>query len=63
LQNLTLLGLTDTKITDACLGDIAKMQKLDTLYLANTKITGENAAELRKALPKCRDFRHSYKED
>jgi hypothetical protein len=38
------------------------MQKLDTLYLAGTKITNENAAELGKALPNCKII-HSYEKD
>ena len=54
MQNLTRLYLGGTKITDAGLKDIAKLQKLRTLYLKDTKITVENAAELQKALPKCR---------
>ena len=62
MQNLTDLSLSGTKITDACLRDIAKLQKLTYLSLRDTKITNENAAELRKALPKC-IIRHSYKKD
>ena len=43
----------DTKFTDAGLKDIAKLQKLTFLELGDTKITDEDAAELKKALPKC----------
>jgi len=63
LQNLKILGLIDTKITDACLKDLAKLQKLEWLYLLDTKITDEGAAELKKALPKCENFLHSFKKD
>jgi hypothetical protein len=62
LQKLTRLLLGFTQITDACLGDIAKMQQLTYLNLDNTKITYEGAAELQKAMPKC-EIRHSYKKD
>jgi hypothetical protein len=62
LQQLTHLYLHETKITDACLGDIAKWQQLLVLSLRNTKITKAGAAELRKALPKCR-ITHSYQPD
>ena len=38
------------------------LAKVTMLALRSTKITDENAAELGKALPKCRIF-HSYKKD
>ena len=63
LKNLTNLSLADTKITDACLKDVAKLKNLTNLSLSRTKITNEGAAELRKALRKCRNFRHSHKKD
>ena len=62
LQELTGLWLNGTDITDAGLMDAAKLQKLIHLNLDGTKITDENAAELGKALPKCKIF-HSYKKD
>ena len=62
LQELIGLWLNGTDITGAGLMDTAKLQKLIHLNLDGTKITDENAAELGKALPKCRIF-HSYKKD
>ena len=62
LAKVTMLALRSTKITDAGLKEIAKLQKLEILNLSDTKITDENAAELGKALPKCRIF-HSYKKE
>ena len=54
--------MTGTQITDAGLGDIAKLQNLTKLYLQLTKITDAGAAELRKVLPNC-NITHSYKKD
>jgi hypothetical protein len=54
LQQLHALGLIDTKITDAGLKEIAKLQKLTYPYLLNTKVTKAGVAELQKALPKCK---------
>ena len=51
-----------TQITDACLVDIAKLKQLTKLFLVGTNITGVDAAELRRALPKCEIY-HSYKKD
>ena len=62
LQELIGLWLNGTDITGAGLMDTAKLQKLIHLNLDGTKITDENAAELGKALPKCRIF-HSYKKE
>ena len=60
---LTLLDLEATQITDVGLKQVAKLQQLTHLWLYNTPITEENAAELRKALPKLKRFFHFYKED
>ena len=62
LQQLKKLGLGGNPITDACLKDLAKLRNLEILRLSNTKITDKGAAELRKALPKCKIF-HSYQAD
>ena len=63
LQKLTILGLGhNDKITDAGLKDLAKLKNLTRLILSDTKITDAGAAELKKALPKCKIF-HSYKKD
>ena len=51
LEKVTYLGLLFTKITDAGLKDIAKLQNLITLKLGNTKITDaglKEAAKLQK---------------
>ena len=61
LQNLARLSLSFSKITDVGLKDIAKLQNLAHLDLINTKITYEGAAELKKALPKCRIFHNATK--
>jgi len=42
---------------------VAKLQNLIFLHLVNTRITDENAAELKKAFPKLKDFSHRYKKD
>ena len=39
------------------------MQKLTYFDLRSTKITDEGVAWLRKALPECKRFFHSYKKD
>ena len=62
LAKVTSLALGHTKITDAGLKDVAKMQKLEKLDLTATQITDAGAAELQKALPKCKIL-HSYKAD
>ena len=62
LQQLEELYLTDTKVTDEGLKEVAKLQKLTSLFLTATQITDARAAELQKALPKCKIL-HSYKAD
>ena len=57
LKELTFLSLVATKITDAGLKDVAKLQNLLTLDLRGTKITKADVAELKKALPpNCKIF-------
>ncbi len=53
LEKVTTLGFNSTKITDAGIKDIAKLQKLERLWLSDAKITRKGAFELSKALPKC----------
>ena len=53
LEKVTRLFLVSTKITDAGLKEVAKLQQLKYLYLFNTQITKAGVAELKKALPKC----------
>ncbi len=53
LAKVTRLSLSDTKITDTGLKEVAKLQKLTTLDLYSTKVTRAGVDELQKALPKC----------
>ena len=49
------LDLVETKITDAGLKELAKLQQLTSLDLRYCKqITDAGVAELKKALPKCK---------
>jgi len=48
LENVTALGLGGTKITDAGLKDVAKVQQLRYLYLFDTKITDAGLKEIAK---------------
>jgi len=52
-ENLSHLDFRNTQITDAGLKDVAKLQKLEQLWLGRTKITKAGVAELNKALPNC----------
>ena len=61
MKQLEGLHLTGTKITDADLKDIAKLQQLHALGLNHTKITIAGVAELRKALPECKIFSNPTK--
>ena len=55
LEKVTRLDLHDTKITDAGLKELAKLQKLAELYLNDVReVTKAGVAELQKALPNCR---------
>jgi hypothetical protein len=50
----TKLYLSSWKITNAGLKQVAKLQKLTSIYLNGCKqITDAGVAELKKALPKC----------
>ena len=63
LKKVTRLERTNLdwkKITD--LKELAKLKNLTFLQLDSTQITDEDAAELQKALPKCKIY-HSYKRD
>ena len=51
LTSLEWLNLYGTGVTDACIADLAKFRRLKAVYLWNSKITGEGASKLRKALP------------
>ena len=58
LQQLSLLGLSENKITDTGLKELAKLQKLSRLNLKDCRqITDTGVAELQKALPKCKIIR------
>jgi hypothetical protein len=46
--------LDNTKITDAGLKEVAKLQQLTFLGLSDTQVTDAGVAELQKALPNCK---------
>ena len=48
-----MLQVSGTKITNASLKELAKMQSLIALSLSDTKVTRDGVAELKKALPNC----------
>ena len=48
LAKAPYLDLSFTQITDAGLGDVAKLQQLITLHLGNTKITDAGLTEVAK---------------
>ena len=48
LANVTGLYLYGTKITDAGLKEVAKLQKLEELSLGETQVTGEGLKEVAK---------------
>ena len=52
----TEISLSETKITDSGLKELAKMKQLEMLGLCATKVTDAGVAELQKALPKCSIF-------
>ena len=53
LKKLRMLQVSGTKITNASLKELAKMQSLIALSLSDTKVTRDGVAELKKALPNC----------
>ena len=48
LQNVKMLNLSGTQITDEGLKEVAKLQNLGSLYLRDTQITGASLKELTK---------------
>ena len=46
-----MLGLTDTKDTDAGLAHLARLKNLRWLYLSGTHVTDEGVATLAEQLP------------
>jgi hypothetical protein len=54
LEALSRLDLHETKVTDAGLKQLAGFKGLTFLNLQGAKVTREAAAELRRALPRCR---------
>ena len=48
LQDITYLNLKDTKITDAGLKDVAKLQNLSIFFSIRTQITDEGLKDLAK---------------
>ena len=53
MQKLEWLSLGNTKINDAGLVELAKLQQLKTLSLKGTQTTKAGVAELQKVLPNC----------
>jgi len=47
------LNLSSTKITDANLKELAKLNQLQCLYLDYTKVTKGDVVQLQMTLPKC----------
>lgn len=54
MQNLEVLNLSDTAITDATLDQLRGMKQLKTLVVAGTKVTPERAEKFRTERPDCR---------
>ena len=65
LQQLTVLGLQGTKITDVGLYKVAKLTQLEKLLLNHTKVTiagvTQISSKLQTALPKCKIFSNAKK--
>jgi len=53
LPGLKYLGLRATKVTDVGLEHLKELKQLQSLDLADTKVTDEGAAKLKKSLPNC----------
>ena len=55
LEKVRKLDFRSIKITDAGLEEVAKLPKLEEIWLGGrTKLTMAGVAQLQKALPKCR---------
>ena len=52
-QNLRVLFLGSTQITDAGLEHLAGMKNLEVLKLFATEVTDEGVKKLQQALPNC----------
>ena len=48
------LWLQNTRVSDAGLGTLKSLKRLEVISLVATKATNEGVAELRKALPQAR---------
>ena len=53
LGTLTSLDLSDTAVTDATLGQLAKLSNLRRLYVSETQVTPEGLAAFRTKHPAC----------
>ena len=53
LPYLTVLGLSDTQITDAGLRHLTSLCRLRHLNIGNTDVTPAGVAELQRSLPNC----------
>jgi len=58
MGQLRMLVLSKTRVTDVGARQLAQLKRLRTLYLTNTRVSQECAAELRRSLPEC-DIIHS----
>ena len=53
-QNLNVLDLTGTRVTDAGLAHLAGLSELTSLLLAKTRVTAKGVEGLAKVLPRCK---------
>jgi hypothetical protein len=53
LTSLTGLSLDNTRITDACVGQLAALARCRTLHVAGTGLTAAGIAALQASLPGC----------
>jgi len=60
LPRLSKLWLHDLNISDDCVGDLSKMNKLRELHLYATQITESGAREIKDALPRCQVIHEAF---
>lgn len=53
VANIEELDLTDARVTDAAVGDLAKLSGLKKLLLRGTQVSESGIARLQRALPRC----------
>ncbi|MEM7478754.1 MAG: hypothetical protein AAF483_27540 [Planctomycetota bacterium] len=57
-RSIQMLDLRDASIDDACIADLANLDRLVILWINNTEISDAGAERLAKMLPNC-DIRNS----